>query len=367
MHYIGLLSGTSMDAVDGALIDFSDDLPVLVDYQQYPLDQKIRKELISLNKISSIEIITRLDIALGNIFAEAALEIIKRNKIQKSKIVAVGSHGQTILHRPEPPHPTTLQIGDPNIIAHLTGISTVADFRRMDMAAGGQGAPLAPVFHQHMFRHKTEYRVVLNIGGMGNLTVLPAIESKKPVTGYDTGPGNVLLDIWINQNKNRNMDQDGAWAASGNIHEKLLTHFLEDSYFSRGAPKSTGRDYFNKDWLATRLESFRHTVTAQDIQATLAELTATTIANEIKKNAPDTTALLVCGGGVHNQYLLKLLTKNLPGIEVVSTGNFGVNPDAVEAMTFALLAKYRLDKVPGNIPSVTGANREVILGAVYQP
>lgn len=362
-----MLSGTSMDAVDSALVNFTDKNPVLISYEQLPVDQVVREKLISVSKDTRIEDITVLDVEIGQLFAKAALNLLEKNKIKTTEVIAIGSHGQTILHRPEPPEPTTLQIGDPNIIAHTTGITTVADFRRMDMAAGGQGAPLAPLFHKHIFSHQTEQRVVLNIGGMGNITILPSISSNLPVIGFDTGPGNVLIDAWSNQHIKKKMDVNGTWATTGKLNENLLSHFLEDEYFKLTPPKSTGRDYFNKEWLLTKLEIFNKQLLPEDVQRTLTELTAVSIANAIKQSAPETQTVLVCGGGVHNNFLMQSLMTNLSGCKVTSTSTCGVDPDAVEAMTFALLAKYRLEKLPGNIPTVTGANGPVILGAVYLP
>lgn len=367
MYYIGLLSGTSMDAVDSALVDFSDNRPVLLHYQQWPLDLALREKLISIDKNTSIDVLTQLDVELGRAFAKAALDLLKEKKINATEVVAIGSHGQTIMHRPEPPVPSTLQIGDPNIIACTTGITVVADFRRMDMAAGGQGAPLAPVFHHYVFSDQAEHRVVVNIGGMGNITILPSLNSKLPVTGFDTGPGNVLLDAWASQHTQEKMDINGAWAASGKLNNNLLSHFLEDKFFTLPSPKSTGRDYFNMQWLQTKLESSNQQLSPEDVQRTLTELTAVTISNAIRKNAADTRTVLVCGGGVHNDFLMKSLATNLSDLRIASTGEYGIDPDAVEAMMFALLAKYRLEKLPGNIPAVTGANCSVILGGVYLP
>lgn len=356
-----------MDAIDGALVDFSNNQPALVQYRQTPIDQAIRDELIAIDKNTGIGQIARLDVILGKLFASAAQDLIRSCGVETNQIAAIGCHGQTILHRPEPPEPTTLQIGDPNIICQLTGIPTVADFRRMDLAAGGQGAPLAPLFHQAMFSHPTEARVVLNIGGMGNITILPATESGLPATGFDTGPGNVLLDGWVKQHTGQAIDTGGSWAASGELHKKLLAHLLDDQYFRLPPPKSTGRDYFNPGWLKTKLDTFNQFVDPRDVQATLTELTAVSIAASIENSAPETQTVIVCGGGVHNGFLLRTLARTVPGRRVCGSGDFGIDPDAVEAMTFALLAHNRVEGRPGNIPTVTGAASPAILGAIYRP
>ena len=357
-----------MDAVDAALVDISNSLIKLIDYRQYPLTQELNKELKSVTSHSSIDYITRLDVRLGRLFADAASSLLSDNNLHNSAITAIGCHGQTVLHRPEPPEPTTMQIGDPNLIAHITGITTVADFRRMDIAAGGQGAPLTPVLHVHLFRHSVKNRVIVNIGGMANVTILPAMNNTtSAVYGFDTGPGNVLLDEWIFKHTGQPIDSDGRWAASGTPNLKLLKHLLQDDYFDLAPPKSTGRDYFNLHWLQAKLESFTQSCAPKDIQATLVHLTAATITTAINNHASATQELIVCGGGAHNPQLMRALARYLETCEVKTTGDLGINPDAVEAVAFAWLARCRLEGITGNLPGVTGASSPVLLGSVYAP
>jgi len=356
-----------MDAIDAALVDIANEQIRLIAYRQYPITSELRRELKSATGRSSIDHITRLDVRLGRLFAEAVSALIQENSQDNTGITAIGCHGQTILHRPEPPEPTTLQIGDPNIIAHLTGITTVADFRRMDIAAGGHGAPLTPALHNHLFRHATKNRVVVNIGGMANITILPAINTNSTICGFDTGPGNVLLDEWAHKHTGLSMDTDGCWAASGACNLKLLELLLQDDYFGLAPPKSTGRDYFNLQWLQKRLENFDHSARPEDIQSTLVQLTAITITKAINQYAPATQEVIVGGGGAHNPQLMQALARNLAKCSVISTGDLGINPDALEAIAFAWLAKCRIERQPGNIPAVTGATAPVLLGCIYEP
>ena len=353
-----------MDAVDCALVQYSGDLFTLVEYQQYPVLQDIHSELKSVNKNTNMETVSRLDAILGRLFANAALDIISKCNLTPDQITAIGSHGQTILHRSEGPEATSLQIGDPNLINQMTGIPTVADFRRMDMAAGGKGAPLAPVFHELVFRNPEEDRVILNIGGMANITVLP-FDPAIPVTGFDTGPGNVLMDEWVNRHLQQAMDKDGAWAASGNLDTAFLDTLLADNYFNVAPPKSTGRDYFNIEWLDEKLEEYSEALSPEDIQASVAELTVRTISDAICKYGGQARMIIVCGGGAHNLLIMQSLQQHLPDYKITSSKDYGFDPDAIEAMTFALLAQRRMENLPGNIPNVTGASRDCVLGAIY--
>ena len=366
MYFVGLMSGTSADAIDAALVDITgNDLEVL-DYRQYPLDADLQRSLRNINPSSSIEEMAELDVLMGRDFGGAVLALLEVNGVSPHQIRAIGSHGQTVLHLPGATPPRTLQIGDPNRISELTGITTVADFRRADMAAGGQGAPLAPAFHDWRFRNSAGNRIVLNIGGIANITILPA-DPASDVLGFDTGPGNTLMDAWIQQCLKRNFDEQGSWAASGNVQKDLIKLMLADSYFSKPHPKSTGKDDFNLAWLASVTDKTGITCRKEDIQATLLELTAASIANAILDCAPETDEILTCGGGIHNPVLMQRLQSLLPGIPVNSTGNYGVNPDAVEALTFAWLARQRLENIPANLPAVTGAGKPVVLGAIYEP
>ena len=355
-----------MDAIDAALVDISNEQIRLIAYRQYPITAELRRELKAAGGYSNIDHITRLDVRMGRLFAEAASALIQENGRENGDIAAIGCHGQTILHRPEPPEPTTLQIGDPNLITYITGITTVADFRRMDIAAGGQGAPLTPALHNQLFRHATRNRVVVNIGGMANITILPAMDTNSTICGFDTGPGNVLLDEWAHKHTGKTMDTDGCWAASGTCNLKLLELLLLDGYFDLTPPKSTGRDYFNLHWLQARLENFDHAAPPEDIQSTLVQLTAITITKAINLYAPSTKEVIVGGGGTHNPHLMQTLTRNLATCNVISTGDLGINPDALEAIAFAWLARCRIEGQPGNLPAVTGASSSVLLGCIYE-
>lgn len=363
--YVGLMSGTSMDAIDAALVAINSDQILLQQTYSLPIPQDIRSEILALSTPSENELerAMALDVVMGRLFAGAANELLNRSSYSASDIRAIGSHGQTLRHNPVGESPGTLQIGDPSIIAELTGITTVADFRRRDMAAGGQGAPLVPAFHAQVFRNNKTNRVIVNIGGIANITVLPKTPSQK-VTGFDTGPGNLLMDSWIQQHTDETMDKAGQWAAGGKINSNLVSAMLADPYFQLPAPKSSGREYFNSGWLNNLLSRFPG-VGTQDVQASLCELTASSIANTIKDTCPETEEIYVCGGGAHNIALLKRLEQHLPKQRVASTQDIDVDPDWVEAMAFAWLAKQTLKGLPGNVPTVTGAKHPVILGAIY--
>ncbi len=363
--YIGLMSGTSADAIDAALVNLQS-TPQLIAQHTLPLPQNIRQQIHSLSLPSNNEIdrMGSLDMELGQLFAQTSLELLAKAGVSASHITAIGSHGQTIRHRPpgSPEGTFTLQIGDPNLIAELTGITTIADFRRRDMAAGGQGAPLVPAFHRAIFHAVGKDRVIVNIGGMANITWLPA---QGVVSGFDTGPGNVLMDSWIAEHLGQSYDQDGAWAASGQICATLLGELLNTPYFKIPAPKSTGRESFNRAWLEDHLRNSLSTPTPADIQATLLELTATTIADSIKGLSRGLKEIFVCGGGAYNTVLMQRLTQLMPWDTVASTAALGVDPQWIEAMAFAWLAQQTLNHRTGNLCEVTGAKREVILGGVY--
>lgn len=365
MRYLGLMSGTSTDAIDAALVDIAGAELVILDYRQFPIARKVRQALAGLNAASSLSEATELDALAGKLFADAARALLAANDLKPEQVKAIGSHGQTVLHLPTATPPRTLQIGDPNLIANLTGIDTVADFRRADMAAGGQGAPLAPAFHAWKFRCAQVNRVVLNLGGMANVTLLPA-DSAADVQGFDTGPGNTLMDAWIQHCLNKDFDENGEWAASGESHDELLTRLLSDPYFSAPPPKSTGKDDFNLGWLTEMMGTTGDERRPQDVQASLLELTAVSVTEAIAARAPKTEEVLVCGGGARNPVLMRRLRQRLPGLSLKSTAEFGINPDAVEAVAFAWLAKQRLDKIPANLPAVTGARRPAILGGLYK-
>jgi anhydro-N-acetylmuramic acid kinase len=297
---------------------------------------------------------------MGTFFADCALDLIAHARVERDAVRAIGHHGQTIFHEPTGKEPFTMQIGDPNVVAANTGICTVADFRRLDMALGGQGAPLVPAFHAWCFGVPEESRAVVNIGGIANIT---ALQPNHAATGFDTGPGNTLLDLWVRRHRGENFDRNGAWAASGKVSEALLADLLKEPYFSVPPPKSTGRELFNMPWLDARLS--RHSAAAPaDVQATLAELTAATIVTGVERALRECRRLIVCGGGAHNADLMARL-RRLSGIGVDTTAAFGIAPDWVEGAAFAWLARARLRNEPGNVPSVTGARRLATLGGVY--
>ncbi len=363
--YLGLMSGTSMDGIDAALVRFpANNIELIATYSHAwpaPLQQQLQN--LATPGDNEVDRLGELDILAADEFASAAQAVLTKANISPSAVAAIGSHGQTIRHRPDAKNPFTLQIGDPNRIAEQTGITTVADFRRRDMAAGGEGAPLAPALHSALFSSNEQCRCTLNIGGIANITLLPA--GQAAVTGFDTGPGNCLLDSWAAQHIRTPFDKDGAWAATGKVHPTLLKQMLADGYFSRPPPKSTGREYFNLAWLE-ELTGQHPEITAVDIQATLVALTAQSISNAIKASTPDCPKLLVCGGGVHNPVLMAQLQRELPACHVESTRHYGADPDWVEAIAFAWLARQTLLGLAGNLPSVTGARHPVILGGIYQ-
>ncbi len=363
---IGLISGTSTDAVDAALVDVNPDRVELITCHGEPIPESLGSALRSVidNQLIDRSAFWQLDVRVGELFARAARALLEKAGVDADEVRAIGSHGQTVFHAPDSEFPCTVQIGDPNIIAERTGITTVADLRRRDLAAGGQGAPLAPAFHAAVFRSGDHDRVVINIGGIGNLTLLPADDSLS-TTGFDTGPGNTLMDIWANRAHGVAMDADGVWARSGRCHQRLLELLETEPYFALAPPKSTGRELFNLSWLDGFLARLGEKVAPEDVQRTLCELTAVTIAEAIAGHAPGTREVLVCGGGVHNSLTMERLAERLQPVDVRSTESIGFDPDWVEAATFAWLAARTLDGIPGNLPTVTGARRRVILGGVY--
>ncbi len=364
--FIGLMSGTSMDGVDAALVEFGNNSPILVAWHslEMPLELRLQIEALTSPGEDEIDRFGQLDTELGKLFARAALELIAKAGKEPAQISAIGSHGQTIRHRPGFVHPYTLQIADPNTITQITGITTVADFRRRDMAAGGQGAPLVPAFHAQVFRCDEHDRAILNIGGIANLTLLPA-HSERPVTGFDTGPGNGLLDSWTLQHLGKTYDEGGQWAATGSCQARLLEQLLADPYFALAPPKSTGREYFSSHWLTAALEQAHTDYAAQDVAATLVELVARPICVALQNHLPACDELYICGGGSHNQAMCTRISALLPATRVQSTQVLGVDPDWVEALAFAWLARQTLERKPGNLVSVTGARSSCVLGGVY--
>lgn len=356
---MGLMSGTSLDGIDAVLADFSTGYPQIIatDHQETPIE--LRQQILALCEPGHDEInrLGEIDVTIGKNFAMAALSLLKKENISPQTIRAIGSHGQTIRHHPQ--RNFTLQIGDPNIIAAHTGITTVADFRRRDIALGGQGAPLVPGFHHAVFASPTHHRTIVNIGGIANITILPA--NSAHILGFDTGPGNTLLDAWTMKHFNQPYDKDGAWAQQGKTQPELLAHLLKDAFFQRSSPKSIGREYFNLPWLEQQLPPDIHPI---DVQATLTELTAHTIIDAIIALQPSGD-IFVCGGGTNNQYLMSRLTQLARTHTVTTTQQVGIAPQWIEALAFAWLAKQTLEKKPGNITTVTGAACKTILGGVY--
>ncbi|WP_084190998.1 anhydro-N-acetylmuramic acid kinase [Methylomarinum vadi] len=360
--YIGLMSGTSLDGIDAGLVDFRDNKCEIIAFHYSPFDETLKQQLRLLSQPDTPVFLTDLgamDARLGRLFAEAVHNLLANSQIPADSIEAIGSHGLTIYHAPQAEFPFSLQIGDPNIIAQSTGITTVADFRRRDIAAHGQGAPLVPAFHHHFFGKRQKNICVVNIGGIANITVL----SNETAIGFDTGPGNTLLDYWIGRNRGKSHDEGGEWARQGKPVDDLLEQLKKDPYFQLAPPKSTGKEYFSGLWLEKHLGNYSD-VPSQDIQATLCRLTADTITEAIKKYAPATEETLICGGGCHNHYLLEMIGSNLDH-PVSSTDDYGIDPDHVEAIAFAWLARQTLHNHPGNLPKATGAEAPVILGGIY--
>lgn len=370
--FVGLISGTSADGIDAALVRFTSQSPTparveLLLGRTYAWDEAVRDRLVALGQggeAQSLDELATLDVQIAEAFAAAALRLIGEAGVAAGEIRAIGSHGQTVRHRPEGArfdgrHPFTWQLGDGNLIAERTGIATVADFRRRDVAAGGHGAPLLPALHAALLHSDEESRAVLNLGGIANFTLLPRTGL---VRGFDTGPANCLLDAWCQRHTGKPFDANGTFAAQGRLDADLLSRLLDEPWFVLPPPKSTGREQFHLGWVERRLHGDE---AAADVQATLLELSAMTVADALRTQQPDTRRVLVCGGGVHNPRLLERVAAHLPGVAVESTARHGVDPDFVEAMGFAWLARQTLSGLPGNLPSVTGARGPRVLGAIY--
>jgi anhydro-N-acetylmuramic acid kinase len=363
-YFIGLISGTSMDGIDAVLVKFGDRTLQVVAAKKHVYPPGLRDRLMKASRepaTFAIDEFGALDHWTGECFRDAALALLDDAGIGSDDICAIGSHGQTVRHRPDAEHPFTIQIGNAAVIAKDTCIDCVANFRSADVALGGQGAPLVPPFHDWLFRSGTVDRCILNIGGIANVTLLPA--GNRPIAGFDTGPGNTLMDAWSRRYRGVAYDESGRWAATGRCDDALLNEMLADPYFENAPPKSTGFEYFNEEWLGA-FDTDR--TSAVDVQATLCEMTARSVADAIGAYARETDELLVCGGGVHNDELMGRLAANLPALEIGSTADYGLDPDWVEACAFAWLAKRTLESRPGNAESVTGANRATILGAIHR-
>ncbi|OGS90262.1 MAG: anhydro-N-acetylmuramic acid kinase [Gallionellales bacterium GWA2_60_18] len=353
------MSGTSLDGVDAVLADLSPPQPVLLARHYLPFDAALRRDLLALHQRGDNEL-HRAQLAgnrLAQLYAAAIAPLLGQTGIAATRVRAIGCHGQTIRHCPE--HGYTLQIGNAALLAELSGIAVVSDFRSRDIAAGGQGAPLVPAFHDHVFRHPAIHRVVVNIGGISNLTDL----APHAVTlGFDCGPGNLLLDAWCERHTGKPFDADGAWAASGKALPALLERMLAEPFFALPPPKSSGRDLFNMTWLENRLQGDE---AAQDVQATLLELTCVTIAQAIRRHCGGAAEIYLCGGGARNTTLRERFAALLPGCSVQTTEALGVDSDYLEALAFAWLAQQALHGRPANLPAVTGARHSCVLGAIH--
>jgi anhydro-N-acetylmuramic acid kinase len=361
--YLGLMSGTSMDAIDAALVDFDSSPLRIVACSATAFDPALKRRIAGLlDSPASVALdeLGQVDVELAKGFAAAALTLLQSAGIGAHQVAAIGSHGQTLRHRPDLSPPFTWQIGDPNTLCEMTGITVVADFRRRDVAAGGQGAPLLPVFHDQVFRSRDEDRVIANLGGIANITIL---RRGAVVTGFDTGPANRLLDAWIALHQNREFDASGAWANSGVCDDVLLQTMLDEPYLSLNPPKSTGRELFNLPWLNARLGT--RSIRPQDVQATLQQFTAVTVADAVNKHAPG-AAIYICGGGAHNAGLLDAISKRVAPNRVATTAALGLDPDYVEAVAFAWFAQRTLAGLTSSAGSVTGAAGARILGGVYR-
>ena len=366
-RYIGIMSGTSLDGVDVVLCEIDSKSCALISSLEYPMPLELKSDILTMiESKTTLELLGQIDHRLGLLFAQAVGALLIRENIDASSINAIGSHGQTLWHAPSGAYPFSMQLGDANIITAKTGIPVVADFRRKDMALGGQGAPFAPAFHQFLFGDVDASVCVVNIGGMANITVLG-----EKLIGYDTGCGNVLLDMWIAKHKGVAFDKDGAWAKSGKVYYTLMEAMMADDYFSLDYPKSTGREKFNEVWLKDTLRQAQGTVAdsdaelvevveAKDVQRTLLELTALSISNEVLKF--NTDVALLCGGGAKNSFLVERIKALMPNVEVA----IAQNADTLEAMAFAWLAYKRIHKEVVNLKDVTGASENAILGAIYE-
>lgn len=366
--YVGLISGTSIDCIDAVILDCSNALPKLIAFHEHAIDKTTKQAIAALCLPGDNEIdrMGAMDIQIGELFAEATRAVLVKANLKPEAITAIGSHGQTIRHRPPKENNSrgfTLQIGDANTIVELTGITTVADFRRRDMSAGGQGAPFAPAFHQGITPSDIETCAFINMGGIANITL---IHQGKVLCGFDTGPANGLMDAWILKHKDLPFDDDGQWAKSGNMHSGLLAQLKSHPYFAQPSPKSTGREEFHLPWLESILAETKESIAAVDVQATLLRFSSETIADEINKQAHTPSVIYCCGGGARNGALLESLQSILTNTKVTTTDELGIPPDWIEACAFAWLAKQRLENKSITLSAVTGAKHECIAGAVYQ-
>ena len=363
--FVGLMSGTSLDGVDAVLADLTQaDQPQWLGHAHIPYDATLRQALLNLHTSGPDELhrSQQLGLRLARLYAEAVHDVLRPHRLSASQVTAIGAHGQTIRHQPQLDGDVgyTLQLNQPALLAELTGICVVADFRSRDIAAGGQGAPLVPAFHRALWGHPHRPVAALNLGGIANLSL---IQPDQPLLGFDCGPGNMLMDAWVHMHQGQAYDADGTWARSGRVEQALLERLLAEPYFDQPAPKSTGRDLFHLAWLQGQLATFPG-VGATDVQATLLELTARTCIDALTRHLPRPAELIVCGGGALNTALMERLTQLAP-CPVLSSASRGLHPCQVEAAAFAWLAQRAIDGLPGNEPSVTGARGPRVLGAIY--
>ena len=360
--YLGMMSGTSMDAIDASLVDFSESPLRILASSATEFEPALKRRiaaLIDAPDAVALDELGQVDVLIGRAFARAAHELMRSAGVDAGEVAAIGSHGQTLRHRPDLPAPFTLQIGDPNILAEATGVTVVGDFRRRDVAAGGQGAPLLPVFHDQVFRTADEDRVILNLGGIANVTLLTRTA---PLIGFDTGPASRLMDAWIAAHRGAEFDDNGRWAASGHCDAALLARLLDEPYFRLPPPKSTGRELFNLRWLRDKLGGTERR--PQDVQATLLEFTAASVAQAVHDHAPG-ASLYACGGGAHNAALIEAIGRRVGPSPVSTTTVLGLDPDYVEAVAFAWFAQRTLAGLTSSAASVTGARGPRILGGIY--
>lgn len=373
-YFIGLMSGTSLDGVDGVLVDFSAPRLRVAAQASVAFDADFRAELLSLNTPGHNELhrAARVGNRIASAYAQVVADLLHpthEHGVQATDVCAVGAHGQTVRHQPQRVSQTadgigyTLQLNNAALLAELCGIDVVSDFRARDIAAGGQGAPLVPAFHQSVFSQPDASVAVLNVGGISNVTVLPQA-ADTPVLGFDCGPGNALMDAWCQRHTGQAFDAAGVWAAGGHCVPELLRHLLAEAYFQQQPPKSTGRDLFSVDWLNNKLDGFA-SAAPQDVQTTLTEFTVRACVDCIERYAPDSQVLVVCGGGAYNQYLMQRLQACLPHVQVNPSDHHGLPPLQVEASAFAWLARQTVLRLPGNLPHATGACGPRILGAIY--
>ena len=363
-YFIGLMSGTSIDAIDSVLVSLDDNSIDVVCTHSEPIPFKVRqsiKELCSPG-FNAINKMGALDTQLGRLFSDATLNLIGKSTVKKEQVVAIGTHGQTVRHQPNNEFPFSIQIGDPNTIAAHTGLTTIADFRRKDIAHSGQGAPLAPSFHHFLLKDSVDDQWVLNIGGIANVT---HIQNGILINGFDTGPGNLLLDAWCEKHTQQLFDHDGSWGKQGTIHIPLLDRLLEHDFFRLPTPKSTGREQFNIEWLNKVIHDHQITASPEDIQATLVELTAQTISDSIQDNQSHPSNIYICGGGAYNSYLMTRLKSLCKSHNIRTTREIGIDPEWVEACAFAWLAQQRIQSKKVVLNLITGATKPAVLGSVY--